>query len=395
MMHESASGRVSRRAQQLLEESRVPNRIDDAYSPCDADSARDADTALRESRAKTDAIVGTIIDGIVTIDERGVIDFVNPAAEKTFGYSSGELIGQKVNMLMCHADAEKHDSYIQRYLDGGQPHIIGIGREVAGRRKDGRTFPMHLGVGTFSHGGKRMFVGIVRDLTEYRRLQEESLTRRNLVALGEMAASVAHQIKNPLAVISGVTQVLVDNLPKDSPHVEIAGELLQRIGMLDLTVKRLLMFARPWRPEKQLFSLSEISAHVVDSARRLGDFDSIRFEIADGVRAEAQVDLSLVQDVFWNLLHNAAQAMPQGGHILIDFEESREEAIVRLQDDGVGIAPESLDELFRPFYTTKSSGTGLGLPICRRIMEAHGGSIRILSSPGEGTTVELRFPKAT
>lgn len=345
----------------------------------------------REARMR--AILDTVIDGIITIDELGIIQSFNPAAERIFGYRAREAIGQTVGILMPEPDKSQHDRYLRNYLEGGTARIIGIGREVVGRRKDGTTFPMHLGVGEASQGrDRRMFVGIVRDLSEFKRLQEELVRTRELAALGEMAVSVAHQLRNPVAAISGAIQVLHESGAVKAPG-QVVSDLLDRASRLDQIVKRLLLFARPWKPEKQLFNLAEIVREVITAARTQKTFRNIRFHMDGNPELQVAVDLVLVKEALWNLLDNAAHAMPEGGKVEFIFGESPDAAWITVMDTGRGIPPEDLAQLFRPFFSTKTHGSGLGLVICQKIMDAHGGTISLSSQPGRGTRVRLDFPK--
>ena len=358
----------------------------------DISDRRRIEDSLLKSEERSRAIFETVVDGIICIDHGGFIESFNPAAERIFGYSREEAVGRNVTLLMSSPEREEHDSYIERYLRSGNPRIIGDGREVKGRRKDGTVFPLHLGVGEMRMGSQRMFVGIVRDLTEHRQMQEDLLHAQSMAGLGEMAASVAHEIKNPLAAISGVIEVLQDSCAVEAPYDEVFAELADRVRQLDHTVKRLLQFSKAWEPFKQSIDLCELAAHLVDSAKRLEAFSAIRFVLEGEEKLVAPVDLTLFEEVLWNLAYNASEAMPQGGEVRLGFSEVEGEAIVTVTDDGPGIAAEDLPKLFRPFYSTRSKGTGLGLSICRKIVRAHGGSIRIESQLGEGTSVILSLP---
>ena len=321
--------------------------------------------ALQESESTTRAILETCIDSIVTIDERGIMVSVNPATEKTFGYSSDELIGQDLAMLMMEPDHSKHGDYLKRYLQGGQAKIIGIGREVLARRKDGSGLPIHLGVGEMHLPKGKFFVGLIRDLTPFKEVQRKLIEAESLAAIGEMAASVAHEIKNPLAAISGVVQVLQDSGAIKEEYRESISELVNRVDRLDDTVKRLLVFAKPTTPDAKLVDLYEVTEQVLRAARNEDQFTDIRFRI-EGSRADARIDLGLYEDLLRNLFYNATDAMPDGGEILITVKRLDSKVSVELSDTGTGMADEILGKIFQPFFTTRSHGTGLGLASVRR-----------------------------
>ncbi len=351
-----------------------------------------SEAALRRSEEKTRAIVDTCIDGIITIDERGTIQSFNPAAEKMFGYREEEAFGKNVRILMPSPDSEQHDEYIQNYLRTGRARIIGFGREVVGARRDGTPFPMHLGVGEMRLGERRMFVGLLRDLTYFKKVQEELLQAQNLAALGEMAASVAHEIKNPLAAILGVIQVLQDSDAIAPEYGDVIDELSLRVERLDQTVKRLLNFAKPIEADCREVDLVDVLEQIVGAVRNEEPFRRVQFQFGCKAQIRAPVDLVLFDDLLRNLIYNAAEAMPEGGTITVACGQRDEEVFVSVTDTGLGIQPDVLDKVFRPFFTTKRGGTGLGLALSKKIVEAHGGRIGIRSEPGKGAEVVVRFP---
>lgn len=188
---------------------------------------------LRRSEAEIRAVLDTVVDEMITIDEKGIVLSFNPAAARIFGYSSNEVIGQNIAILMPEPDHSQHDNYLSHYLHSGEKKIIGSGREVIGKRKDGTTFPMYLAVSEVHSGDEIKFKGIVRDLSDFKRLQEKVLQAQSLATIGEMVVSIAHEIKNPLAGISGATQVLKDGWEAGDPRQEIMEEIVSQIRRLD------------------------------------------------------------------------------------------------------------------------------------------------------------------
>ena len=350
---------------------------------------------LRRSEAQIRAILDTVIDGIITIDERGVVASFNPGAVRIFGYKPEEVIGQNISILMPEPDSSQHSHHLSNYLRTGKAKIIGIGREVLGRRKDGTTFPMYLGVENMRIGGRRMFTGVVRDLTDLKRMQDQMLQSESLAAIGEMAALLAHEIKNPLAGISGAIEVLRESLKPGDQRREVMEAILEQVKRLDQCVRQLLMLSKPWKPEKQLCDLRELVQDLSSSAKEQKTFAQVDFVFKGIKSSKVPVDPSFLEQVLWNLLHNAVEAMSEGGEICYTFGQGPGFATIIVADKGCGIPPEFQDQLFRPFFTTKTRGTGLGLPICKKIMDAHAGSITISSEVDRGTEVTLRFPKGT
>src|SRR5207249_3399459 len=212
-------------------------------------TARKDDIArLRESEARLRSIVESAVDAIVVIDAHGGIEALNGASVRLFGYSADELTGQNVNVLMPSPYAEEHDHYLSRYLTTGVKKIIGIGREVTARRKDGSTFPVHLSVGEMSIGGERKFTGILHDLTARVQMEAQLREQAALVRLGEMAAVIAHEVKNPLAAVRGAIQVIGKRLSPGSREASVIEDIIARIDALNALVKDLLLFARPPQP---------------------------------------------------------------------------------------------------------------------------------------------------
>jgi len=296
---------------------------------------------------------------------------------------------------MPEPDSGEHSQHLAKYLRTGKAKIIGIGREVLGQRKDGTTFPMYLGVGNMRIGGRRMFTGVVRDLTDLKRMQDQMLQSKSFAAIGEMAALLAHEIKNPLAGISGAIEVLRESMKPGDQRREVMEAVLGQVKRLDHSVRQLLMLSKPWKPEKQLCDLRELVQNLSSSAKEQKTFAQVDFVFKGVKSSKLSVDPSFLEQVLWNLLHNAVEAMSEGGEICYRFGQGSGFATIIVADTGCGIPPEIQDQLFRPFFTTKTRGTGLGLPICKKIMEAHAGSITLSSEVDRGTEVTLRFPKVT
>lgn len=354
--------------------------------------------ALEDSEARMRAILDTAVDGIITINEHGTVESFNNAAEKLFDYSADEMIGRNISILMPSADADRHDGYLQNYVKSRQKKIIGIGREVIARRKDGSTFPVHLSVSEFLIGSNRRFTGIVRDITEQKTLQKQILQTERLAIIGKMAAKVAHEVRNPLSSISLNAELLEDEIQGyDCANTEEARALLEsmirEIDRVTSLTDEYLQFSR--LPESQLVkgNLGELIGEVTEAMRNEFDQKNIEleFEVADN-SMDMRFDRAQFRRVLLNIIRNAIEAMPKGGRLKIWLERNEHNGMVHIQDTGVGIPKSMVDAIFDPFFTTKDFGTGLGLAISQQIIEEHGGRIMCSSQAGKGATFSIILP---
>ena len=346
---------------------------------------------LRASEARWRAVIDSAVDGIIVIDVHGRVEVFNPAAERLFGYAEGEVLGRNVDMLMPSPYREEHDTYLSRYLATGRAKIIGIGREVTGLRKDGATFPLHLSVGQITIEGQRKFTGILHDLSARVRMEEQLREQASLARLGEMAAVIAHEVKNPLAGIRGTVQVIGGRLPPESKDALMMKEIVSRIDSLDAMVKDLLLFARPPKPKRlpiEVVPLVTATASLLSADPLLHD---VEVEIAGGA-PQISADAEMLKIVFQNLLVNAAHAMQGRGSIRIAVDAVDGACRIAFTDSGPGIPLEIRDKVFTPFFTTKSRGSGLGLATAKRLIEAHSGELSIDCPPSGGTTILIQLP---
>ena len=346
---------------------------------------------LGASEARWQAVVDSAVDGIVVIDAHGRVESFNPAAEHMFGYAAGEVLGHNVDMLMPSPYREEHDTYLSRYLATGRAKVIGIGREVQGRRKDGSVFPLRLSVGQITIGGERRFTGILHDLSSRVAMEAQMREQAALAKLGEMAAVVAHEVKNPLAGIRGVMQVFEKRLAHDSTATQVVKDIVSRIDSLDQMMKELLLFARPPKPKR---ALTDVAPLVSTTARLLSE-DPMWQEVdvvVDGAVPPLLADPEMLRIVFQNLLINGAHAMHGKGRIHVAIDEVNTMCQIAFRDAGPGMPDDVREKVFTPFFTTKSRGSGLGLPTAKRFVEAHDGQIAIDCPPSGGTTVVVRIP---
>jgi two-component system sensor kinase FixL len=352
------------------------------------------DAELQASEARWRAIIDSAVDGIVVIDSHGRIESFNPAAERLFGYTAREVLGQNVDMLMPSPYHEEHDTYLSRYLASGRAKIIGIGREVQGLRKDGTRFPLHLSVGQIIIQGERKFTGILHDLSTRVSMEEQLREQAALVKLGEMAAVIAHEVKNPLAGIRGAIQVFGNRLSRQGTDTEIFKEIVSRIDSLDQMMKDLLLFARPPKPKRaptEVVPLVSTTANFLSLDPALRDVD---VHVA-GAAPPLLADAEMLRIVFQNILINGAHAMQGHGTIRVAVESFDATCQIAFIDGGPGIPAEIREKIFTPFFTTKLRGSGLGLPTAKRLVEAHEGQIAIDCPASGGTAVIIRLPLGT
>ena len=346
---------------------------------------------LRASEGKWRSIVQSAVDGIVVIDAYGRVEAFNPAAERLFGYTEKELQGQNVNVLMPSPYHEEHDTYLARYLATGRAKIIGTGREVTGRRQDGSTFPLHLSVGELTVEGERKFTGILHDLTSRVRLEEQLREGAALAKVGEMAAVIAHEVKNPLAGIRGAIQVIGGRLQPDSKEAMVVSEIVKRIDALDGLIKDLLLFARPPQPRRVSVDVVPLVTMTADLLSQDPSLKDVKIDV-DGTSPPVLADAEMLKIVFQNLLVNSAHAMHGRGTVDVTIAPVDGTCEISFTDTGPGIPQDIRDKIFMAFFTTKSRGTGLGLATAKRIVEAHQGQIAIDCPPSGGTTVRVRLP---
>ncbi|WP_238122466.1 MULTISPECIES: sensor histidine kinase [unclassified Xanthobacter] len=364
-----------------------------------AAAARTRDLLARE--AHLSSILSTVPDAMVVIDEHGIMRSFSATAERLFGYTAAEAVGQNVSVLMPSPHREAHDAYIGRYLHTGERRIIGIGRVVVGERKDGSTFPMELSVGEMRSATERFFTGFIRDLTErqetearLQELQAELVHISRLTAMGEMASTLAHELNQPLSAIAnyikGSRRLLEGGVVRTEMlqgALEKAGEQALRAGQI---IRRLRDFVSRGESERRVESLAklveEASALALVGAKEHGI--QVRFHYDPGCDL-VLADKVQVQQVLLNLMRNALEAMMEAPRrqLLVQTEPAEDDMVmISVSDTGSGISPEIKAQLFTPFVTTKRQGMGVGLSISRTIIEAHGGRIWVESNPAGGAT---------
>jgi PAS domain S-box-containing protein len=371
-----------------------------------------AKSQLTDVEERMRSIVDHVVDGIISIDEQGTITTFNRAAERIFGYPSVEVIGENVSLLMPQPDRDGHDRYMANYSRSGKARIIGTGREVMGRRKDGSAFPMELAVSEFSHGNRRHFTGIVRDITDRQRLEDELRQRLHELAeadrqKNEFLAMLGHELRNPMAPMHNALHIL-KRRPASSAVAERAREVMERqLQQLVRLVDDLLDVSRIQGGKVELRSevidLREPLRRGCETAQALMDAQGHAFEAR--LPSEpywVKGDSDRLSQVVSNLLTNAAKYTDRAGSIVLSLGREGDVATVRVRDTGVGIAPDLLPRVFDLFVQGRRTlersqgGLGIGLTLVRRLVELHQGTVRAYSEgPGKGSEFVVALPIAT
>jgi two-component system sensor kinase FixL len=370
---------------------------------------RDADELIKRE-ALLGSILETVPDAMVVIDERGIVQSFSAAAERMFGYAASEVCGGNVSMLMPTPHRERHDSYLARYLATGERRVIGLGRVVSGRRKDGSEFPLELAIGALHWDGRQMFTGFLRDLTErqhtQQRLQElqAELTHvSRLTEIGQMASALAHEVNQPLTAATNYLEaghllLAHGNRPSTERAREVFDKAAEQLERATQLVRRLRDFARKGesdrRPEPIGKLIDEAAALALIGARDSGI--KVQLRIAPEL-PEVVVDRIQLQQVVVNLIRNAVEAMEsERRELTVSAAPNGDGGVaIRVADTGPGLAPEVAARLFEPFFTTKAQGMGIGPSICRSIIEQHGGELHAEPNPEGGAVFAFSLPVAS
>jgi two-component system sensor kinase FixL len=365
------------------------------------------------------AVMDAAIDGVILIDHAGRIAAFNRSAERLFGWTAAEVQGRNVSVLMPEPERGAHDAYLARYLQTGIAHIIGVGRELQAQRRDGSCFPIHLSVGRVAGADPPQFVGFVRDITterqalaalqaerdhakEAHRSTDRLLHVARLATVGEMAAGIAHELNQPLTAITNYARACERFLQLPEPDLAESRDAVREIGAEALRageiIRRLRRMVRADEEARESTTLNDIieELRVLSLADARTHDTGIRFELASGL-PPVLVNRVQITQVLVNLIRNALEALTEvpAGEREITVRTTLAGAgdvEVCVCDNGPGVDPGIADRMFDPFCTTKPNGTGLGLPMSRTIVHAHGGTVSHVPAQPHGACFLVRLP---
>ncbi len=360
------------------------------------------------SHALLQAVLDTAVDAIITIDSQGTILSANHAVRTMLGYPPEELIGKPVTILMPEPDRSRHDGYISNYIATGQAKIIGIGREVKALHRDGLLVPVDLAVSEIKLGTSRLFTGILRDMSErYQakavldQAEQRLIQNERLAAIGQMVTGLAHESRNALQRSRACLDMLELDLADAPEQLDWVNRTKSALIELQTLYEEVRNYAAPIKLELTEQPPIQI---IKDVWRHLDEQHSgkrIQLVIAHEQVKHCRCDRQRIGQVIRNILENAISVAPLDSRIFVAVEESMNVGnrfvTLRFVDEGPGLSEEQREKIFEPFFTTKTKGTGLGMAISQRIIEAHGGTIvvgdgRWTNSPSPGAEIIFNLP---
>jgi PAS domain S-box-containing protein len=363
--------------------------------------------ALASTMERYRTVINIASDAIITIDSSGTIDSFNPAAERIFGYREEEVAGANVSVIMPSPERDEHDRYLSHYLQTGVSKIIGVGREVRGRRKDGTLVPVFLQINQMNIDGEIRFCAFLRDLTTSKLAERQLRQAQKLEAVGTLASAIAHDFNNLLMGVSGCIHIALDTVDACNPAHLYLEEVRKSADKGAAIVQQLLTFSRKAELAPATFELNAVISGNEKMLRRLLG-ENIEIIVNLGASdSRVLADMGQIDQAIMNLAVNARDAMPDGGFLTLEtasviLEQETQSlpagsyVALRVRDDGCGMSETTREHLFEPFFTTKGigKGTGLGLSTVYGIVKQSKGNITVETELGRGTTFEILLPLA-
>ena len=350
---------------------------------------------LRESEARMRSLLNTATDGIITVNDRGVIEQFNLGAQRLFGYSADEVLGQPLQMLIpaVRGGPLGRTSLGRKIFRG----LLARAGEVVGLRKDGTKCDLEMRVGETVIEGRSIFTGILHDITHRKRTEEMLRESEKLAATGRIAARIAHEINNPLAGIRNSFLLIEDAIPRSHPYYGYLARIEREINRIARIVRQMFDLYRPDHVLPSKIQLGQTIHDVVALLRTIAPERGVKLEVdTTGAIEPVSLPEDSLRQVLYNIIVNAIEASPAGGVVTITAMLREDNAEITVADEGAGIHLELGSQIYEPFFTTKNQsgtgGLGLGLPISRGIVEAMQGTIDFESSPGHGTSFRVRIP---
>jgi two-component system, LuxR family, sensor kinase FixL len=348
---------------------------------------------LQRSEKRLKAILDTATDAIISIDEKNRIILFNNAAQKIFGYSGKEVIGKDLGILIPPIYGE-HYKYIKRFLTKKDSDIIGKTISLHGVRNGGEMFPIELSLSFMEMEERFIFTAIIRDMTEQQKMKNKMLQSERLAAVGQAVAHVAHEIKNPLMIIGGFSSQIRAKIQDERDRHKL-DMVLEEVMRLERLVADLGDFTKEYKLVIRPAHINSVIKDVIQIMTGICTPEKFTFEkqLSEQVD-EIECDPDKLKQVLINIISNGLEAMQDGGTISISTEKAENGVEIRVNDEGVGIPNDKLQNIFEPFYTPREHGSGLGLSISYKLIKAHNGDISALSAPGKGTTFVIHLPSS-
>jgi two-component system cell cycle sensor histidine kinase/response regulator CckA len=356
------------------------------------------------------ALLDSASQAILSVDRGGIILLANRRAEEMFGHTRDELIGANIDMLLPESKRRSHAHQRDEYFSHPRARPMGIGMDLAGRRKDGSEFPVEISLSYLDSNNGMLAIAFVSDISQRKLLEEQLMHAQKMEAVGRLAGGVAHDFNNMLTVITGYNQMMLDDLLPSDPMREYAEEVLQAADRATAITNQLLSFSRRQIMQPRVISLNSVILHTEKMLRRLIGEDVELILHADPNIGNIRADPNHIEQAIVNLAVNSRDAMPTGGRVTIETSNARidesyarthlgvepgEFVMLAVSDTGHGMDSATRQRIFEPFFTTKErgKGTGLGLSTVYGIVKQSGGDIWVYSEPGAGTTFKLYFPR--